>query len=704
MAAIYKRELKFFFHTFIGWLFVASMLFMMGIYFTVFNVYAGYPTISYVFQSMVFLFLIAIPVLTMRVFAEERKYKTDQLILTAPVSVGEIVMGKYLALVTVFAIPTAVIGITPLFLRSAGTFQTGLSYVSLLGFFLYGCLGLAIGLFVSSLTESVVISAVLTFTALFLGYIMSGLCGILSGFGTTDFIKYVTKFLFCFDMVGRFDSLSGGYFQAECVVYYISFTAFVLFCTVWSIRKRRYAAPGRRSLSSVFGVGLAAVLAVAVNLILNYVPDRYLSLDVTANKMYTLTEDTRQFLRQLDQDITIYVLADEASKDSDLDKTLRQFRELSEHITVEYMNPAANPMFYYKYTDTQPSGNSLIVEGPYDDVVIDYGDIYAYEFNYATYQSELAGYDGEGQIVSALARVSSDDLPKFYVVTGHGELAFDERFLNAMEKENVTYEEISLHQVDAIPEDAAGIILNAPTSDYSKEDADKVLSYLDQGHNALIVPTWTEESMENFERIMEFYGVSVVDGMVVEKDRNYYYQIPYFLFPEIVYDDVTQKVSDGVVFAPLSRGLLFDEDNADVFYRPLLKTSDSAFSKTDPSGGDNYEKDVSDIDGPFVIAMGAEKSLGNETVSKAMIVASEQIFTASADDVVPGYNVRLFCSMLSSLMDRESSISVPVKYYDIGNLAFSARTLSIVAVVSVIVLPAGCLVAGFVIWLRRRKR
>ena len=176
MTAIYKRELKSFFHSFIGWIFVAATLFIMGIYFTVFNMLAGYPTISYVLQSVVFLFIITIPILTMRTLAEERKYKTDQLILTAPISVGKIVAAKYFALVTVFAIPTVIIGITPSFLALSGNFQVGLSYTALLGFFLYGCLGLAIGLLLSSLTESVVIAAVLTFVTLFLGYIMSGLC------------------------------------------------------------------------------------------------------------------------------------------------------------------------------------------------------------------------------------------------------------------------------------------------------------------------------------------------------------------------------------------------------------------------------------------------------------------------------------------------------------------------------------------------
>ena len=136
MGAIYKRELKSFFHSFVGWLFLAATLFLMGIYFTVYNIMSGYPTISYVLQSIVFIFILTIPILTMRILSEERKYKTDQLILTAPVSVGKIVLGKYLSLVTVLAVPTVLVGLTPLFLMRAGAFQMGISYASLAGFFL----------------------------------------------------------------------------------------------------------------------------------------------------------------------------------------------------------------------------------------------------------------------------------------------------------------------------------------------------------------------------------------------------------------------------------------------------------------------------------------------------------------------------------------------------------------------------------------
>lgn len=706
MTAIYKRELKSFFHSFVGWLFLAATLFMMGIYFTVYNIMSGYPTISYVLQSIVFLFIITIPVLTMRVLAEERKYKTDQLILTAPVTVGRIVLGKYLALVTVLAIPTVIIGLAPIGLMQAGDFQIGISYASLAGFFLYGCLGLAIGLFLSSLTESVVIAAVLTVAVLFLGYIMAGLCSILSGTGTSPFTEYLSKVLYCFDMAGRFDSLSNGYFQVESVAYYVTLTIFVLFCTAQSIQKRRYTVSGkgiRIGAYSTLTILLAAIAVAAVNLGLNYVPDRYTSWDVTANKLYTLTEDTKDMLGNLSENVTIYVLADEASKDEDLDKTLQQIGSLSGYITIEYINPLSNPKFYYNYAEEEPSDNSLIVEGPNGSTVIDYTDIYQYEMNYSTYQYTVTGYDGEGQIASAIARTTVEDVPKFYMITDHGELVFEEAFLNTLEKENVTAENLSLYSVDEIPQDAAGIIINAPTGDYSKEDVDKILQYLGRGGNALVIPTWTDTDMENFEQILGYYGVSLVDGMIVEEERGHYYQTPYWLLPSVEEDTITQRVSGGAVFAPYARGLTYDEDSMDVYCKPLLTTSDSAFSKKEVADGEDYSRGEDDIDGPFVIGLSAEKNVGDGISSKAVIVATEQIFTSAADKIVPGYNMKLFGSVISSLAERESSFSVPVKYFDIGYLVFDARTTYIVGFVSIIVLPLGCLVAGLAIWLRRRK-
>lgn len=706
MTAIYKRELKAYFCSVIGWLYLAVMMAVMGIYFYLLNLLVGYPTISYMLQSVVFLIVFTIPILTMRSLAEERKYKTDQLILTAPISVGKIVMGKYLALVTLFAIPLVLLGITPLILGSVGEFQLGLSYTSLLGFLLYGCLGLAIGLLASSLTESVVVSAILTLVFMFAGYIMSGFSGIISAYGTTAFSDFAVKILNCFDMVGRFDILSSGYFDVGAVIYYITFTAFVLFCVTQSIQKRRYAFAGKgikMGAYSIFNIIVAIALTILVNVGLNYVPEQYTSFDVTVNKIFTLTEDTIQYVKNLSRDVTIYVLADDNSKDGDVDLMLKNLQGHSEHIQVEYVSPIANPMFYYNYTSAQPSENSLIVVSGNESMVIDYYDLYVFQTDYTTYESEVVGSDIEGQLVSAIMRVTAGDTPKFYMLLGHNELVFDEKFQGALTKENIDYEYIQLNTMDEIPEDADAIVINAPISDYSEDEVDKVLSYLDNGGNAFIIPTWTEENMGNFEQILEYYGVSLVDGVIVETDRSRYYQSPYNLIPNIIYEGITQSIYDGTVLAPLSRGLNYDEYSEDIWYIPFLTTSEDAFSKTDMLSLQDFDKGSQDIDGPFVIGMKIEKPAQSGEISQAVIVATEQMFLEDTDNVVPGYNVKLFGGIIASLAEREITVTVPIKYYEIGNLVFSAETVKVASRI-ILVIVVACIVLAIYIPLTRRHK
>ena len=385
---------------------------------------------------------------------------------------------------------------------------------------------------------------------------------------------------------------------------------------------------------------------------------------------------------------------------ADVDKMLNQFKGYSPHIQVQYVSPVSNPMFYYKYTEIQPSANSLIVVGPNSSVVVDYNDLYIYETNYFTYESEIVGTDAEGQLVSALMRVVSDEPTKFYMVSGHEELVFDDKFQNALSKENVTFENLELYAIDEIPQDAAAVVFDAPISDYSKDDVDKVLAYLERGGKALIIPTWSDQDMSCFEQILGYYGVSLVEGIIIEADRSRYYQTPYDLFPYVEYEEITQTIYDGAVFAPLCRGLSYDADSEDVRYTPFLYTSDESFSRIDVLNAADYNRKEEDIDGPFVIGMEVERPTQSGEISKAVIVATEQMFTSEADNIVPGYNVKLFGSIVASLAEHESSIVIPIKYYEIGNLVFSSKTVTVVLIVLGLWVVV-CLVSGLIIWLSR---
>lgn len=183
MKAIYKRELGAYFHSMIGSVCVAFMLAGVGLYFMVYNLFQGEPGFASALSASIFLFILVIPLLTMRSVAEERKNKTDQILLTAPVSVTGVVMGKFFAMLTVYAIPCFLYCFCPLIIKLAsgsdGVVYFKSDYATLLAFLLLGALYLAIGMFISALTESQIIAAVATAGILVVLYMWDGILGFL---------------------------------------------------------------------------------------------------------------------------------------------------------------------------------------------------------------------------------------------------------------------------------------------------------------------------------------------------------------------------------------------------------------------------------------------------------------------------------------------------------------------------------------------
>lgn len=183
MRAIYKRELASYMNNMIGPVCIAFMLAVVGLYFMAYNLFSGYPSFASALSASLFLFLVAIPILTMRSMAEDRHSRTDQLLLTAPVSVTKVVLGKFFALWTVFAIPCALFTLCPLIMKlasgSTGTVYFAADYATLLAFFLLGGLYISIGLLISSTTESQLLAAVGTFAVLFVLYMWDGILNFL---------------------------------------------------------------------------------------------------------------------------------------------------------------------------------------------------------------------------------------------------------------------------------------------------------------------------------------------------------------------------------------------------------------------------------------------------------------------------------------------------------------------------------------------
>ncbi len=287
MTAIYKRELTSYFNSMVGWLFTAVLTVFIGIYFFVYNLFNGYPYFSLSLSYTLFIFMVIIPVLTMRSMAEERRSKTDQLLLTAPVSVAGVVLGKYLAMLTVFALPTAIACLCPLIIALNGSSFLLADYGTIFAFFLLGAVEIAVGLLISALTESQLIAAVSTFGILLVLYLWEGLVSFLPsdaagsllgllailvlvclllhalsnnwkvtagvlivgvaaviGFYIKDssaFAGLLPDALGKFSLIGAFDAFASDHvFDLRGVLLYLSLSALLVFLTVQVVQRRRW--------------------------------------------------------------------------------------------------------------------------------------------------------------------------------------------------------------------------------------------------------------------------------------------------------------------------------------------------------------------------------------------------------------------------------------------------------------------------------
>ena len=287
MLAIYKKEMKSYFISFIGYVFLIFFWLSIALFFSIVNINNNIGSMSYALDNSLIVFLVLIPVVTMRLFSQEARERTDQLLYTAPVGVAQIVLAKFFAAVTLFLIGMAIISVFPVVLFSVGALPVAETIGVYVGFvFLISCL-ISIGIFVSSMTQSQVSAAIATFGSLFLvfmadsladlapkdsfsammallfvalivsvlvylnlksffvsGVLLLVLCaGIFAAYyyNKNGFENLPMRIISWFSLVSRFQNFAGGIFNASDMIYYISFSAMFLFLTVHHIEKRRWS-------------------------------------------------------------------------------------------------------------------------------------------------------------------------------------------------------------------------------------------------------------------------------------------------------------------------------------------------------------------------------------------------------------------------------------------------------------------------------
>lgn len=287
MKAVFRHELSSYFTNVTGYVFGAFLLLFTGIYTMVYNLQSASVNFEYVLGSMSFVFLIIVPILTMRVLAEERRQKTDQLLYSLPLTMTQVVLGKFAALVVVFALPLAIICLYPLVLSAYGNVYLPAAYSAIVGFFFLGMALISIGVYISSVTESQAVAAGLCFVVMLVNYFLGDLSGFASSTAYSSltalavavlvlcaivylmtkngFVSLVLAAVLEAGLIGfylvdssrfeglfpaiiselslfeRFYAMVNGVFDITAIVYYLSVTGVFLFLSVQSMEKRRWS-------------------------------------------------------------------------------------------------------------------------------------------------------------------------------------------------------------------------------------------------------------------------------------------------------------------------------------------------------------------------------------------------------------------------------------------------------------------------------
>lgn len=463
------------------------------------------------------------------------------------------------------------------------------------------------------------------------------------------------------------------------------------------------------SYSAAITVFVIAFIII-VNLIVQALPASVTKFDFTEQQMYTLSEQTEQIVKGLKDEITIYVIAQKENEDSRLKAVLEKYQALSSRVNVEYKDPAVYPTFAAEYTDSVLSDNSVIVVSKKNSRVVAaiemYDNLQLNEESQAYELSNESSFIGEDMITSAIDYVTADSLPKMYILTGHGEQAIGS-FASEVQRENIATETLSLAREGKIPEDAACILMEAPSKDISEEEAEMLLEYLDKGGKFFYVSYVFKEETPNLDNVLAEYGVQVDKGYVCEDSGHYYGNNPAWVSPvygvhEIV-NPLSRNQSAMVAVAPQNISVREDKPS-NLTVTPLLRTTSAAYLKeidvnTDMSTVSSWYED-GDRRGVMNLAVAIER--GGQT--QIVIATTYELFDATMNQQVSGGNYDFLLNVVGSLCEHESMVSIRGKQIYSDSLTVTSGHTMIWIFVLMIFIPLACLIVGLVLWVRRRKR
>lgn len=465
---------------------------------------------------------------------------------------------------------------------------------------------------------------------------------------------------------------------------------------------------------------IAIILAFFVGVTILMQKLQLTPIDLTEEKLFTLTEESKEQVKNINNDINIYFIG--YSDDNSTLDLARQYTKVNEKIKVETATSTDRPDLVEKY-GIETSSEGIIVEAGKNYKVLASSDLYTYDTT--TYETISIA---EEKLTAAIKSVSAEKLPKVYFLSGYSSFSLTSgmQYLNMyLQNEVNDVETLDIISKGKVPDDCNTLVITSPENDFDDIATKAITDYINKGGNILWLNAAIAQNKEftNVNKILEMYGIKPFEvGIIRETETSKMASdSPDLIMPEIQYADVTNKLQDseGIIFVNATKINTIDEDamtNLNVTKTELIKTSENAYFRTNftnssdaPQGGEEQTA--------FLVGAQFDKSIkekneetGESAITSKLIIYGENFFvsdyqlteTTQTPMIEYRQNKDLVLNSIAYLSDREEDIAVRKSTGNITYTATEQENRIILAIITAV--PLIIIAIGIIVWTKRRKQ
>lgn len=454
---------------------------------------------------------------------------------------------------------------------------------------------------------------------------------------------------------------------------------------------------------------LMACVFIAIVIVVNLViGELNLKVDLTTEKLFSLSKETNEVVAGIKNPIKIYYLAESGKGNPIYKEAVMAYEKKSKFVVVKEVDPVLNPGFvesYKKNPEDIIASNSFIVKNEGNQR---FRVVTEKELTYYNQYSKKTNLRVEQAITSAIDYVTKDKLPRVYVLTGHNEEAVSPVVLEDYKNQNYDVKEINLLKEDLIVAEENVLLVNAPKNDLAKEEVKKVREYLSAGGRAMVFVSFNSSNLKEFNTLWSRYGVQVEQGYLIEQDQaKVVGNNAINIIPDFGQHDITKLLREGSIYPMLPRATalsLTNQKKSQTEVTPLLQTGNQAFLRTNIANV-SPSKTADEKAGVYNMAVAIKETnydtMNNSNITTKLVVVGTPYIMEQSALMVPGNRYFLINSM-NWLSDQKDVVSIVSKEMSGDTVQVNGAKALIYSGLFLVVLPLLVIAYGIFVWLRRR--